>query len=197
MANPFVSSIQSSLFPLTFPSVRISKDEYHLFYSYKRALFQTLVAIVNFGVNEAALVIGFLLWLERGGYTSYPLGKFFHSSLSVDAINEVADEVLICIKFLQRKASNLMSEGSSETCNISKLQCFLDQKRIHLDELYDYGDLIYDEVCCIATDLSKKAFEDMLNLVALPDHRTMFVTFSKGYPLSADDVREFFTGYIY
>ncbi|XP_076936097.1 uncharacterized protein LOC143603065 [Bidens hawaiensis] len=194
MANPFASSTQSSLFPLTFPSVKISNDEYHHFYSYERALFHTLVAVLHFGVNEATLVIGFLLWLERGGYTSYALGKFFHNSLSVSEIDEVADEVLICIKFLQKTASNLMSEGSRKICNISKLQCFLDQKSIHLDELYDYGNLIYDEVCCIATDVSEKAFDGMLNLVTPPDQRTIFLTFSKGYPLSADDVRDYFTG---
>ncbi|XP_076936098.1 uncharacterized protein LOC143603066 [Bidens hawaiensis] len=167
MANPFASSKQPSLFPMTFPNLKISKDEYHLFYNYERALFKILLGLQH-EVVDAKLVIGFLLWLERGGYTSYPLGKTFINYLSLDAINEVVDEVLICIKFLQKKASNLMFEGSSNSYNISKLQCFLDRKRIHLDEIYHSSDLICDEVYCITHEVSAKAFDDILEQYRSP-----------------------------
>lgn len=280
MANPFASTKQPSLFPVTFPNLKISKEEYRLFYKYERALFKILLGLQH-EVVDAKLVIGFMLWLERGGYTSYPLGKTFINYLSLDAINEVADEVLICIKFLQKKANNLMFEGSSKSFNISKLQCFLDRKQIHLDEIYHSSDLICDEVYCIAHDVSAKAFDDILEQfsspiqtpamfphrdssfapsngvvnqdsifmqarqmahqyqhqqmvarvppvtefsqytflgqnhaytgsqintrslelepdeVVPPDDRTIFLTFSKGYPISADDVTQYFCGYIY
>ncbi|KAJ0533606.1 hypothetical protein HanRHA438_Chr09g0392361 [Helianthus annuus] len=162
MANPFASSKQPSLFPMTIPSLDISKDEYRLFYQYERALFKIFLLFLQREVVEATLVIGFLLWLERGGYTSNPLGKMFINFLSPNAINEVADEALICIKFLQKKANNLMFEGSNNSYNITKLQCFLDRKHINFDELNLYGDLICNEVCCIAKDISVKALDDIL-----------------------------------
>ncbi|XP_076920389.1 uncharacterized protein LOC143581503 [Bidens hawaiensis] len=283
MENPFASSKQPSLFPVTFPNLKISKEEYRLFYNYERALFKILLGLQH-EIVDAKLVIGFLLWLERGGYTSYPLGKTFINYLSLDTINEVADEVLICIKFLHKKANNLMFEGSSNSYNISKLQCFLDRKQIHLDEIYHSSDLICDEVYCIAHDVSAKSFDDILEQfsspirtpamfphsvsgpvlafqeapsngvanqdsifmqarqmahqyqhqqmvarvtpvtefrqstflgqnqayagsqnntrllelepdeVVPPDDRTIFLTFSKGYPISADDVTQYFCG---
>ncbi|KAJ0752877.1 hypothetical protein HanPI659440_Chr09g0329391 [Helianthus annuus] len=167
MANPFASSKQPSLFPMTIPSLDVSKAEYRLFYQYERALFKIFFLFLQREVVETTLVIGFLLWLERGGYTSNPLGKMFIKFLSPKAINEVADEALICIRFLQKKANKLMFQGSNNNYNITKLQCFLDLKHTNLDELNLYGDLICNEVCCIAQDVSAKALDDILEQVTI------------------------------
>ncbi|KAI3783343.1 hypothetical protein L1987_42422 [Smallanthus sonchifolius] len=206
MADLFASSKQPSLFPLTTPVIRISKNEYRAFYKDERALFRILLELLHRDVVESRLVMGFLLWLERQRYTSYSLSKMFVNSMTPDVINLVADEVVICIKFLQKKANNFISEGSSKSYNISHLQYFLDRKCIHLEDLYHNGDLLFHEVSCIANDISVKAFDDILEQfirhgeiryqhqqMVPPDDRTIFLTFSKGYPISEDEIIQYFT----
>ncbi|MFS7968495.1 hypothetical protein Hanom_Chr09g00798121 [Helianthus anomalus] len=61
-------------------------EDYRIFYKDKRALF-TIREVV-----ESTLVTGFLLWLEREGYSAYSLVKTI-------------------IKVLQKKANNMVSDG--------------------------------------------------------------------------------------
>lgn len=214
MADTFASPKQPSLFPISFPS--ISKEDYLLFYKNERSLFTLLLVILHRDVVQSILVIGFLLWLEREGYTSKNLVETMINSLTPDVINQVVDQILKCLNLLHKKTSNLMCEGSSGRYDhISLLQSFLDRKKIHLMELYYNGDSIFDEVCSIASKVSEKAFDDILEqfinrgdvgcsghvpLVIKdideeipPENRTIFLTFSKGYPISESEVRHYFT----
>ncbi|KAI3705570.1 hypothetical protein L1987_75809 [Smallanthus sonchifolius] len=201
MADLFASSKQPSLFPLTTPVIRISKNEYRAFYKDERALFRILLELLHRDVVESRLVMGFLLWLERQRYTSYSLSKMFVNSLTPNVINQVVDDVVICIKILQNKTNNFMPEGTSKCYNISNLQYFLDRKYMHLEELYHNGDLIFHEVSSIASDISVKAFDDILEQfiryehqqMVPPDDRTIFLTFSKGYPIFEDEIIQYFT----
>ncbi|KAL8251847.1 hypothetical protein R6Q59_035540 [Mikania micrantha] len=203
MGDPFVSSKQPSLFPMTIPCIKISRDEYHIFYKGERSLIRILLVSHHREVVESTLVIGFLLWLERERYTSSKLARMFVNSLSLNAINQVADEVGVCISFMKKNVNN-------KSCNISHLQCFLDRKSMHLEDLYYNGDSIFHEVSCIANDVSVKAFDDILEPfikhdeirvmhhrmkanVVPPDDRTIFLTFSKGYPLSQNEIIRYFT----
>ncbi|XP_076909602.1 uncharacterized protein LOC143566937 [Bidens hawaiensis] len=254
MANPFASTKQPSLFPVTFPNLKISKEEYRLFYNYERALFKILLGLQH-EVVDAKLVIGFLLWLERGGYTSYPLGKTFINYLSLDAINEVADEALICIKFLQKKASNLMFREAAIAITYQSfsvysiahdvsakafddiLEQFISPIRTpamfpHRDSSFapSNGVVKQDSIfmqarqmahqyqhqqmvarvppvtefrqstflgqnqACTGSQINTRLLEQDPDEVVPPDDRTIFLTFSKGYPISADDVTQYFCG---
>ncbi|KAL8251891.1 hypothetical protein R6Q59_035584 [Mikania micrantha] len=155
-------------------------DEYHIFNKGERSLIRILLVSNHREVVESTLVIGFLLWLERERYTSPKLTRMFVNSLSLDVINQVADE------------------------------CFLDRKNIRLEDLYYNGDSIFHEVSCIANDVSVKAFDYILEpfikhgeirvthprmkaKVVPPDDRTIFLTFSMGYPLSKNEIIRYFT----
>lgn len=258
MSRIFVSPNQPALFPLMSSFSSISMEDYHLFYKKDRSLLTILLVVLHREVVQSILVMGFLLWLEREGYTSKNLVENIMSSLTPDLIDRVADEAVICLKLMVKKSNNFVLEGSHD---ISMLQCFLDRKCVHLDDFYRDRDLIFDEVTCIADELSTKAFHDILekytrcgeplvlhtpqavngnvngngfhyvgldkynangedshqrNLLIdrlyargnsscvirelkeeIPqENRTIFLTFSKGYPISENEVRDYFTRYL-
>ncbi|KAL8199840.1 hypothetical protein R6Q57_013408 [Mikania cordata] len=275
MADIFASSNKPALFPITISIPSISREDYRLFYKKDRSLFTILLVILHREVIQSILVMGFLLWLEREGYTSKNLVETIINSLNPNLIDRLADEVVTCLKFLKNKANMFVFEGSScKSYDISLLQCFLDRKCIHLEELCLDSDSTFDNVSRIANEVSNRAFDDILErfircgeplvvhtpqevnvgggvggfryvgpvvpfgsydmskyaephqpMVASGDHhgldidirhqrnlvlnrlyarehakeeiphenRTIFLTFSKGYPISENEVRDYFT----
>ncbi|KAI3508632.1 hypothetical protein L1887_23641 [Cichorium endivia] len=158
MADIFGSSKQPSLFPMTVPFPVITKEDYLLFYKNERALFTVLLVVLHREVIQSIFMMGFLLWLEREGYTSKNLVQTMVNCLTADAIDQIANDVMICLKFLEKKANKLTFEGSSKQFDIQMLQCFLDRKSIQLEELYHN----LDEVSAMAKEVSGKAFDDIL-----------------------------------
>ncbi|CAH1425220.1 unnamed protein product [Lactuca virosa] len=158
MADIFGSSKHPSLFPMTVPFPVISQEDYLLFYKNERALFTVLLVVLHREVIQSIFMMGFLLWLEREGYTSKNLVQTIVNCFTADIIDQIADEVMICIKFLEKKANRLMFESSSKQYNIQTLQCFLDRKSIHLEELHHN----FDEVSAMAKEVSSRAFDDIL-----------------------------------
>ncbi|KAI3761791.1 hypothetical protein L1987_52213 [Smallanthus sonchifolius] len=155
----FVSPNQPALFPMAVSSPSISREDYHLFYKKDRSLFTILLVVLHREVVQSILVMGFLLWLEREGYTSKNLVETIIGSLTRESIDRVADEVVICLKFLEKKSNKFVFKGSYD---ISLLQCFLDRKSLHLEDLYRDRGTIFDEVSRIANEVSNKAFDDIL-----------------------------------
>ncbi|KAJ0458466.1 hypothetical protein HanIR_Chr15g0785431 [Helianthus annuus] len=162
MADIFVSPDQPALFPMTISLPSITREDYCLFYKKDRTLFTILLVILHREVVQSIHVMGFLLWLEREGYTSKNLVETIVNSLTPDLIDRVANEVVTCLKFLETKSKNLVLEGSSRSYDISLLQCFLDRKCIRLEDLYRDRHLIFDEVSRIANEVSNRAFDDIL-----------------------------------
>ncbi|XP_076900550.1 uncharacterized protein LOC143554737 [Bidens hawaiensis] len=162
MADIFVSPDQHALFPMTVPSPLVTREDYRLFYKKDRCLFTILLVILHREVVQSILVMGFLIWLEREGYTSKNLVETMINSLTPDLIDRVADEVVTCLKFLETKANNLGFEGSSRGFDISLLQCFLDRKGLRLEDLYRDRVFIFDEVSRMAKEVSNRAFDDIL-----------------------------------
>jgi hypothetical protein len=150
MGDPFASTKEPSLFPITLPGLKVSKNEYRIFYKGERALLRIFL-VLHRDMVESTLVIGFLLWLERERYTSYNLGTMLVNSLTPDVINQVADEAVTCINLMRKKASNLIMDVNR-----------YDKKPICLKELHRNGDSIFHEVSGIADDVSVKAFDDFL-----------------------------------
>nr|XP_043626168.1 uncharacterized protein LOC122597661 [Erigeron canadensis] len=167
MANIFASQKQHSLFPITGgsnSSPRISKDDYRLFYQEERALFTFLYMIMQKEVIESMLVIGFLIWLEREGYTSYNLVQKMVNRLTVEVITLIVDHIVICLKLMQtnNSSNNKAYNTLASCCDISLLESFLDRKSIHLEEFYHNGDLVFEQVFCIGREVCVKAFDDII-----------------------------------
>ncbi|XP_024969574.1 uncharacterized protein LOC112508942 [Cynara cardunculus var. scolymus] len=160
MDDIFASPKQPSLFPMIISRPSISKDDYHLFYKHERRLFTLLLLVLHRDVFQSTLVMGFLIWLEREGYTSKNLVEMIINSLAPEVIDQLADEVVVCLKFLQKIPNNAMFDGSTD---IRLLQNLLDRKDINLQELRRNQDPIFSEVSVITKDISAKAFDDILD----------------------------------
>ncbi|XP_071713638.1 uncharacterized protein [Rutidosis leptorrhynchoides] len=214
MADTFASPKQPSLFPISF-STSISKQDYLLFYKNERSLFTLLLVVLHRDAVQSIFAIGFLIWLEREGYTLKNLAEIIVNTLTPDVINQVVNQILTCLKLLHKETNSSICDSNSGRYDISLLQSFLDRKLINLKVLYYNGDSIFDEVSNIANEVSKKAFDDILEQfinrrnvggfgvvpfkikdsedAIPPEDRTIFLTFSKGYPISESEVREYFT----
>lgn len=279
----FASPKHHSLFPLAIPCQDISTEDYHIFYQHERRLYSLLIVVLHREVVQSILVLGFLLWLEREGYSSKNLVQTIVDSLSLSAIDLVIDEVVICLKCIEKKGKKLVLEGSNTGQDILLLKNLLDRKMICLKELHENRDEILKEVTSVAKHVCGKAFGDILHqymecctpsamvspaevitrfvvggsrylgplsppydvtnyhgfyrelllgihqdrsLLAFGnvngsfekfkdlslnvppgigeqehevsrDDRTIFLTFSKGYPISENEVRDYFTRYIH
>ncbi|GJX88509.1 hypothetical protein Tco_0340523 [Tanacetum coccineum] len=161
MADIFGSKNQPSLFPMSVSVPTISNEDYVLFYKHERSLFTLLLAVLHREVVQSTLVMGFLLWLEREGYSSKNLVETIVTSLPPDVIDRVANEAVICLKLLERKPNNFLFDGSNGSYDITLLQLLLDKKKIKLDKFHKEGDSIFEEVSCMAKEVSGRAFEDI------------------------------------
>ncbi|KVI06939.1 hypothetical protein Ccrd_014726, partial [Cynara cardunculus var. scolymus] len=157
----FASPKQPSLFPLTIECPNISKEDYNLFYQHERRLFTYLLVFLHRDIVESTLVLGFFIWLEREGYTSKNLVRTMVDSLSLSTISIIADEVVTCLKCIEKKGNKFILEGSVKY-DISLLNNLLDRKRICLKELQENQNWIFREVSQIANDVYGKALKDIL-----------------------------------
>nr|XP_043616038.1 uncharacterized protein LOC122587952 [Erigeron canadensis] len=159
----FASPEQHSLFPMTIPCPNISSEDYRVFYRHERRLLTLLLVSLHREVAQSILILGFLLWVEREGYTSKNLVQTILRSLSLDVVNLVIDEVVICLKCIEKKENKAELDQSNITHNIELLQNFLDRKKICLKELHKNCIRILDEVSCIAKDVCHKALDDIMH----------------------------------
>ncbi|KAJ0752871.1 hypothetical protein HanPI659440_Chr09g0329331 [Helianthus annuus] len=237
----FASPKHHSLFPMAIPCLTISKDDYHIFYRNERRLFSLLVVILRREIAQSILVLGFLLWLEREGYTSKNLVTTIGKWVCIGFIDLVIDDVVICLKCIEKKENKLLLEGGSKRLHMISLNNLLDRKRISLLELYEDCDRIFTEVSSLVIDVCAKALGhilqqfsrrdlgpivpstyDVYNYLRFhrnsglaihqywpivpfgnsncvmpnpleqehevsPDDRTIFLTFSKGHPISENE----------
>ncbi|XP_059431695.1 uncharacterized protein LOC132165230 [Corylus avellana] len=188
------------------PSSFVSQEEFNIFHSIDRQLYTILVVNLWRDPVESMQVMALWLWLERLGYDSV-VKKML--SLPQILVNELADEAIICLNCIH---NNLIS-SSSESNDIPLTQTLM-EKEISLqffleNRLNGIAGLtkIMNDVCIRALlDLMQQAIErnagrhgagDMVQPrtpgADVPaDDRTMFVTFSKGYPVQEWEVRDFF-----
>ncbi|KAI3758018.1 hypothetical protein L6452_05564 [Arctium lappa] len=272
----FSSPRQHSLFPMTIQCPNISKEDYNLFYQHERRLFTLLLVFLQGEIVQSILVLSFLIWLEREGYTSKNRVQTMVDSLSLSTVALIVDEVVVCLKCIEKKGKRFLLQGSNMRYDISLLNNLLDRKRICLNEFHENRDWIFDEVSHIANDVYSKTLKVILHQIIRcgtpsamvspkeviagvgtegsqylvhivpnpsyevnnylrfcpqlgfaihqdwslamldfrqhkdlclndplilrdlehevpPDDRTIFLTFSKGYPISKSEVRDYFT----
>ncbi|KAE9615153.1 hypothetical protein Lal_00048395 [Lupinus albus] len=223
-------------------TITISYEDFCLFHKMDRKLYWILVINLYRNPTESMQVLAMWLWLERLGYR-HLVKKI--TSLPYTLINEVADETLSCLKYINSTHFSYFSYSipfTSEPCDISLLQSIVD-KDISSQSLYDNRDYVLQGVAGVMNNVCVRAFSDIMqhaitgntiqktgisqsakpqqqkplwfgsiapsnlhsfssNMVqgggarnrelVASDERTMFLTFSKGYPVEESEVREYF-----
>ncbi|KAF3439684.1 hypothetical protein FNV43_RR17962 [Rhamnella rubrinervis] len=190
----------------------VSQEEFKQFHGIDRELYTLLVINLQRDPTECMQIIALFLWLER---TGFPKIVKKMTTLPYILISELAEEAVTCLNCIHSRSSKTSSSSSStsdQNMDIPLIQCLM-EKEISLQFFYENRAHACQEVARIVKDVCVRALADIMqqaierkantcqNLAA--DHqtqvyimvpaedRTMFVTFSKGYPVYEWEVREF------
>ncbi|XP_050220062.1 uncharacterized protein LOC126670392 [Mercurialis annua] len=171
----------------------MSMDEFKLFHSMDRELYSILVMELQRDPLLSMQAMALWIWLERIGC------KFFIKkilSLPSNVINNLIDESIICL-------SCITNDQFTNDHQIPILRSVL-EKDISLKCLHNHRvcatqkvGKILNEVCFKACgDIMQQAMQNNYNIYGVgADDRTMFVTFSRGFPVYEGEMRQFFTKY--
>lgn len=195
----------------------VTLNEYGTFHAMDRALYCVLAVKLWRDPYESVQIMALWLWMERLGFKNF---VFTILSMPPMVISKYADEALTCVKCIN-DPQFVFSAEFSEIPLTSKLvkkrisfQYFHENRASVVKELRK----IVTEICAVALqdvieDAIRKhdAYESLVNSFsnlgfvgeastsssltngASVEDRTMFITFSRGYPVAESEVREFFT----
>ncbi|OIW16513.1 hypothetical protein TanjilG_32183 [Lupinus angustifolius] len=141
--------------------ITISHEDFCLFHKMDRKLYWILVINLYRNPTESMQVLAMWLWLERLGYR-HLVKKI--TSLPYTLINEVADETLSCLKYINATNFSYFSYSipfTSEPCDISLLQSIVD-KEISSQSLYDNKDYVLQGVAGVMNSVCVRAFSDIM-----------------------------------
>ncbi|XP_023003264.1 uncharacterized protein LOC111496922 [Cucurbita maxima] len=200
-------------------STFISQEEFNLFHKIDRQLYTILTINIGRDPIEALQIMAFWLWLERAGFhnTVYRMLK-----LPLNFINDLAKEAVAALACIASDHPPPSSDDHSNniplTQNFMTKEISLQILYANRTAAVEAVAKIQNEVCFRAmTDIMITAINQrQLTAVAAvgtplppqppsfhiaidsrdwvpPDERSIFVTFSKGYPVNEREVREFFT----
>lgn len=213
MADPFPS------FP-PFPSCPsftsfITQEEFNHFHKIDRELYTILVINLCRDPLECYHIIALWIWLERMGYKNVVKNIM---ALPAILINWLADEAVICINCTNDDTFSLSAEN-----NDIPLTQGLMEKEISLQFFNENRLIASQGVAKVVKEVCIRALSDIMKLaternaaqistslknlslgnVVQPswnqgngvraEDRTLFVTFSKGYPVFEGEMREYFT----
>ncbi|CAL0306947.1 unnamed protein product [Lupinus luteus] len=149
--------------PFNFPSLSspITDEELRSFHNIDRIIYWVLVINLCRDPIESMHVIAMLLWLEKVGYR-HLIKKM--TTLPYTLINEIADEVVSCIKYINIYTFSYFSYMSypTETCEIPLLQSIA-EKEISAQLLYENRDMALQGVAKIMHNVCTKAFSDIMH----------------------------------
>ncbi|KAK1367541.1 RNA-binding protein Musashi Rbp6 like [Heracleum sosnowskyi] len=195
--------------------VQISREYFYQFHSIDRRLYLTLVADLLYNPLEAMKIMALWLWLERVRFFNIVKRIL---ELPIVLIDDLAKEANICLSFIDNSLSLLLMPEASEI----PLTESVIQKNFSLQYLQKNRTLAKLGVKKVCNTICMPAFYDLMqqailqneaqrivesqqllmqqkmlsdgfgNGVVPTDERTMFVTFSKGYPVAEWEVRDFF-----
>ncbi|XP_060190517.1 uncharacterized protein LOC132619709 [Lycium barbarum] len=206
-------------------SFHITVDEFRLFHKIDRELYCLLVNELQRDPLDSMQILALWIWMERAGLKNV-IRKIF--SLPNFLINELADEAVICLKFIGDNGFLLSIDASDiwQTQNVMAKEFPLQFFNENRDSATSGIRKIATEVCLKALpDITERALrssgqtltgesslmgslmgrfahlglgDDMyprrMNGQDVPrEDRTMFVTFSKGYPVAEWEINGFFT----
>ncbi|KAK6126745.1 hypothetical protein DH2020_039516 [Rehmannia glutinosa] len=217
----------------------VTLDEFKIFYGLDRELYTILVRDLCRNPSESLQIMGFWLWLERGGFCNL-ISKIL--SLRQFLINKISDEALTCLKLVNNQFP-VSSEAPGFPLTQRLINSEISPQYFHENRrtiFHDVQNLVSDVYIPALSDIMEQArhggfvknptrtqiplpvqtrapsFDELLaqsfsslsvegdasrslDRVAranetMPKYaRTMFLTFSKGYPVTETEVREFFT----
>ncbi|OIW18752.1 hypothetical protein TanjilG_13504 [Lupinus angustifolius] len=149
-----------SPFKLPSLSASITNEELRTFHNIDRIIYWILVINLSRDPAESMHVLAMLLWLEKVGYR-HLIKKM--TTLPYILINEIADEVVSCLKYINIYTFSYFSYMSypTETCEIPLLQSIV-EKEISAQLLYDNRDLAFKGIAKILHDVCSRAFRDIL-----------------------------------
>lgn len=196
------------------PSAKIvTEEEFKQFHGIDRELYTLLVAKLWRDPTESMQIIALFLWLEHAGFPN-TVKKM--TTLPYILVNELADEAVTCLNCINHGRSSQASSSSStsdQNIDIPLIQGLM-EKDICLQFFHENRVHASQEVARIVKDVCVRALADIMQQAIeakakastchlgflrttqeseqVPaEDRTMFVTFSKGYPVYEWEVREF------
>ncbi|EEF46283.1 hypothetical protein RCOM_0712080 [Ricinus communis] len=162
-----------------------SMVDFKLFYSIDRKLYTLLVMNLWRDPRESMQILALWLWLERMGY-----GSVVRKVLSLPKIliKDLADEMIICLSCITN------DHFACENSDIPLLKSLM-EKEISLKYFHNnrVGATI-GVTRIINEDHAILPCTQEINGVH-PQDRTVFISFSKGYPVHEWEMREFLASY--
>lgn len=193
----------------------VTQEEVNLFHAIDRELYTILAILLCRDPVESMQVMALWLWLEREGFRNVVKRML---SLPLILINELADETVTCLNCINGTLFSFLSESH----DIPLLQAFMAEE-ISIQFFHENRQRAAEGVTKAGNTVCIKALGDIIiqaiqrniahqnstpanqSQVMLsppnirhqppvpPPDRTMFLTFSKGYPVHEFEVRHFFT----
>ncbi|EPS73942.1 hypothetical protein M569_00820, partial [Genlisea aurea] len=175
-------------------------EELKLFYAIDRDLYRILVTDLRRSPAESMHVMALWLWLERVGLCNI-VGKIL--SLAPPLINRLADEATICLDIISSNQFRIPASTPEIPLTRSAL-LNPPPEPFSVEYLRKNRSGVHDAVRNLVSDVCIPALSDVAGVGGADPSarssssssgrasRTMFATFSKGYPVSEGEVREFF-----
>lgn len=200
-------------FPNSHTQVHISEANFHMFHTMDRILYIILVTDLSCDPKEAMQIMAIWLWLERVGFLN-TIKKIL--CLHIPLINELVNEANTCLNFINNPQSFILNEASDihlTHCLTKDFSLQYLQKNQKLAKfgvetvrtkicMQAFSDLMYqailqDEAWRIAQSQQQLYMQQAMlsngfgNGIVPDEQRTMFATFSKGYPVEEWEIRDF------
>ncbi|KAF6134755.1 hypothetical protein GIB67_002156 [Kingdonia uniflora] len=182
----------------------ITTAELHFFHSVDRQIFNRLVIDLSRDIAESKNVIALWSWFEEVGF-----GDFGQSVLRLknSLLQSVADEAKNCLICMQLPSLPLLPFNPTLPLPLAKLLSGMD---ISLQYVFDNRDHAQYWITKSVNDTLDQVFDDIIAIVPfaramrkpLPptpvgpvskDERTLFMTFSRGYPITKSEIRNSLT----
>lgn len=197
-------------------SVSITREEFHLFHSIDRQVYATLIQNLGRNPGESMRVIALWLWLEHNDYCHNLVVELLKwPAFMIDAMANETVACLNCMDHVDDDEVTVMSTISSHNNFIPLVKSFtkgaisLGFFRKNKITVMQGVSEVLDQVCSRAfadilpnqVDVGKGILMDTDTQTCLsftqipvpPGERTVFLTFSNGYPVSKNELNNFFT----
>ncbi|KAL8106909.1 hypothetical protein AgCh_023631 [Apium graveolens] len=200
-------------FPNSDTQVPISEANFRLFHTMDRILYIILVTDLSCGPKEAMQIMAIWLWLERVGFPNTIKNIL---RLPIPLINELVNEANICLHFINNPQSfRLNKAGDIHLMNflikdfslqylqknqkLAKFGIETTRNKICMQAFSDlmHQAILQDEAWKIARSQQQLFMQQAMlsngfgHGIVPDEQRTMFVTFSKGYPVQEWEIRDF------
>lgn len=187
----------SKMFCLGAPTTVVTQEEFNLFHSIDRSLYTILVMNLLRDPVESMRLVALFLWLERKGFRNCVVRLL---SYPYAVIAQIAEEAEACLSFIDGNDHSFASTSSPGGSSIPTMQAILGQELspgfFHQERpgACEEIDKINSTICRRAlADIMEQAVANKASRDSSIDDRTLFITFSKGYPVQEWEVGDFFT----